>query len=414
MFPIFNTSTHIPLPHTQANHPLPGVNGQKGVARVCSASASSTITFEYRSWPDGSQPGSIDISHKGPCAVYMKKVDSAMADNNAVGPGWFKIFAEDYDAGAGKWCTEKVLANNGYLSVKLPSDIAGGYYLLRPELLALHQADKTPPDPQFYVGCAQLFLSSTGTVTPKDTVSIPGYVDMTKDHAAMTFNIWNQHMALPYPSIGPPVYSSSKTPKRSLQSRDMRQTQGLRPANCVLQNDNWCGIEVPSYNDETSCWAVRLPFFPLFPPLLSTLSAKPANTHLTPQTDKNCWDQTTTCYSSSGPTGSKNCHIWEAKCRTIQSGCKSGNFNGPPDAGKDLTPPLVKAVGLPPPMGMTGSAAPAPPPALSPEASPSPAPETSPAPMLQAGSGSGGSVDQCGPTNGGETCAAGLCCSSHG
>ena len=65
-------------------------------------------------------------------------------------------------------------------------------------------------------------------------------------------------------------------------------------------------------------------------------------------------------------------------------------------------------------MGMTGSAAPAPPPAVSPQASPAPAPEASPAPMLQAGSGSGGSVDQCGPTNGGETCAAGLCCSSHG
>ena len=241
-----------------------GVNGQKGVARVCKANAASTITFEYRTWPDGSQPGSIDISHKGPCAVYMKKVESAMADNNAVGDGWFKIFAEDYDNAAGKWCTEKIMDNNGFLSVKLPSDIAGGYYLLRPELLALHQADKSPPDPQFYVGCAQLFLSSTGTSVPKNTVSIPGHVDMTKDNAAMTFNIWNQPMKLPYPTFGPPIYT--RTSKRSLFVRETTQIQGLKPANCVLQNDNWCGIEVPSYNDESSCWAVRPPLPILFFP----------------------------------------------------------------------------------------------------------------------------------------------------
>lgn len=235
-----------------------GVDGQTGVSRVCPANAGSTLTFEYRTWPDGSHPGSsIDWSHKGPCEVYMKKVDSAIADNNAAGGGWFRIFAEDYDSSAGKWCTEKLLDNNGHFSVSIPNDIEGGYYLVRPELLALHNSNKSPPDPQFYVGCAQIFLKSNGAATPKDTVSIPGFVDMNKNAAAMTFNIYEEPMALPYPMFGPTVYTGSS--KRSLETREeMTQTEGLRPANCIMENSNWCGFEVKSYSDETGCWKVRI------------------------------------------------------------------------------------------------------------------------------------------------------------
>lgn len=70
-----------------------GFNGDKGVPRVVSVPQSAQLTFEFRLWPDGSNPGSIDPSHKGPCAVYMKKVDNAMADLG-YGNGWFKIWDE--------------------------------------------------------------------------------------------------------------------------------------------------------------------------------------------------------------------------------------------------------------------------------------------------------------------------------
>ena len=183
----------------------------------------------------------------------MKKVDSAAANDTAAGDGWFKIWNEDYDSSSGKWCTEKLIDNNGHLSVKIPADIAGGYYLVRSELLALQQADKTPPDPQFYVGCAQIFLSSTGSSTPGHTVSIPGYVDMS--NPAMTFSIYNQPMKLPYPMFGPPVYTSGSA-KRTLDTRTVQQAQGLKPVDCVLVNDNWCGREVASYSDQNGCWNV--------------------------------------------------------------------------------------------------------------------------------------------------------------
>lgn len=46
------------------------------------------------------------------------------------------------------------------------------------------------------------------------------------------------------------------------------------------------------------------------------------------------------CYETAPPTGSKNCKIWENKCSNIDDQCNAGNFNGPPNKGKDLTPKL--------------------------------------------------------------------------
>lgn len=180
----------------------------------------------------------------------MKKVDDGSNDtepqNKASGPGWFKIFENSYDNSTQKWCTERLIMDtNGMLSVKLPSDLASGHYLLRTEALALQEADKNPADPQFYVNCVQIFMNEpAGSSAPTNTVSIPGYVDMEKDKAALTFHIWDNQLALPYPQLGPPVYSGSSHSKRYFQTCDVSQTTqttGLRPDDCVLQVGNWCG-----------------------------------------------------------------------------------------------------------------------------------------------------------------------------
>ena len=233
-----------------------GVNGETGVSRVAGVKAGSKITFEWRDWPDGTKPGSIDPSHKGPCAVYMKKVDDSSASNNAAGDGWFKIMEDGYDSTAKKWCTEKLIPNNGHLQATIPKDLAPGYYLMRPELLALHATQATPPDPQFYVGCAQVFLTSDGSATPKDHVSIPGYVNMQTP--AMTYNIYATPLKLPFPDFGPPLYNPGSS-ERSLVTRDMTQTIGLKPADCVMENGNWCAVMPPSYTDQNGCWNVSVP-----------------------------------------------------------------------------------------------------------------------------------------------------------
>lgn len=134
-------------------------------------------------------------------------------------------------------CTEKVIQNNGLLSVDIPEDISGGYYLVRPELLALHMADKSPPNPQFYIGCAQIFLQSNGVAVPEDTVSIPGYVH-TGD-SSVTFNIYTPQW--PYPMPGPYPYGGGSGVNVSVnEARSPLQVQkeGLVPQGCVLSNAN--------------------------------------------------------------------------------------------------------------------------------------------------------------------------------
>jgi hypothetical protein len=121
--------------------------------------------------------------------------------------------------------------------VNIPNDIAGGYYLVRPELLALHQADKSPPNPQFYIGCAQIFLQSTGTAVPENTVSIPGYVHA--GDASVDFNIYTPQW--PYPMPGPASYESSSSNKDNAKfvgTSSEVQEEGLVPDGCVLSNAN--------------------------------------------------------------------------------------------------------------------------------------------------------------------------------
>ena len=303
-----------------------GYNGENGVARVCPADAGSTMTFEYRAIPDDSSAESIDISHKGPCAVYLKKVDSAVNDP-AVGDGWFKIWDDGYDESAGKWCTEKLRDNNGHFSVQLPSGLAAGYYLARPELLALHQADKTPSNPQFYIGCAQIFLNSTGTGKPSSTVSIPNYVQ--PGSPPVHFDIWTTPLALPYPMPGPAVANiTDDTASGSTNDKASNvQTEGLQPPSCILSAFNWCGTELVPYTTVEGCY----------------------------KASSACWAQAKTCYDTAPPTGSFGCRIWEAKCDGIQAQCTSGGstdnalVQGPPDYMKDLTPPASTLSPLPQP-----------------------------------------------------------------
>lgn len=193
-----------PVEDLTSNDMACGITGETGVSRVCAANQSSTLTFQFRQYPDASQAGVIASSHVGPCAVYLKQVSSAISDPG-YGDGWFKICESGYDEDTQEWCTTKLINAGGLLSVDMPSDLAGGYYLVRPELLALHNANAG--DPQFYTGCAQMFLDSDATAVPTETVAIPGYV--TKDDPSVTYNIYTTPLSLPYPKVGAGVVAAA-------------------------------------------------------------------------------------------------------------------------------------------------------------------------------------------------------------
>lgn len=58
------------------------------------------------------------------------------------------------------------------------------------------------------------------------------------------------------------------------------------------------------------------------------------------QSSQECWTQADECWGTYLPTGNKNCQIWQDKCTEIDTQCSAGNWNGPPNKGKVLTPEL--------------------------------------------------------------------------
>ncbi|PGH17075.1 hypothetical protein AJ80_04948 [Polytolypa hystricis UAMH7299] len=189
-----------------------GANGNEAVASVCPANAGSILTTQFSNRPGSSLSGSFDLGKRGPCAVYMKKVNSAAESGNATPEGWFKIWEFTYDKYTDEWCTDRLIANDGYLSFKVPNDIVGGNYLLRTEVVGFDLKAAPVPEPDIYVNCVQILTHSTATAKPT-TVSINEHlydIDLARlQSLARDRQFPNQSTIM-----GPPVYQSRLSPRR--------------------------------------------------------------------------------------------------------------------------------------------------------------------------------------------------------
>ncbi len=143
--------------------------------------------------------------------VYMTKVsDAASADGSSA---WFKIFQDGWaknPSGASGdddyWGTKDLNTCCGRISVKIPSDIPAGDYLLRAEVIALHTAGSSG-GAQLYMTCYQITVSGGGSATPSPTVNFPGAYKASDPGILV-----NIHAALAtYVVPGPAVYSGGST-----------------------------------------------------------------------------------------------------------------------------------------------------------------------------------------------------------
>jgi len=139
--------------------------------------------------------------------VYLAK------SGTGAGNVWFKIWQKGYDASRGKWCTDDMIDARGELrGITIPADLSPGNYLLRAEIIALHDAHM-PHGAQPYVHCAELTLTGSGSATPRG-VAIPGLYNDDD----LRFDLYRHYNSFAIP--GPAVYvpgsrkpsSSSSTP----------------------------------------------------------------------------------------------------------------------------------------------------------------------------------------------------------
>ncbi|CAJ2500886.1 Uu.00g037390.m01.CDS01 [Anthostomella pinea] len=117
----------------------------------------------------------IASSHKGPIMVYLAKVDNA-ASAGTSGLKWFKV--AEAGVSNGVWAVDTMISNGGWHYFTMPSCVAPGDYLMRVELIALHSAS-TQGQAQFYMECAQIRVTGSGSNTGSNTVSFPGAYSAT-------------------------------------------------------------------------------------------------------------------------------------------------------------------------------------------------------------------------------------------
>ncbi|ORY60224.1 glycosyl hydrolase family 61-domain-containing protein, partial [Pseudomassariella vexata] len=145
------------------------VDGSTGVDTTYAASEGDKITVQ---WDVSTHPGPITHFLFGP-------VDDA-SKATGIGAGWFKIDELDYTNGT--WANEVLLNNGGNYTFTLPTGLESGDYLLRSEMLALHGA-QTVGGAQFYIGCAQLTITGTGSAgSCSPTISLPGAYSAEDDN----------------------------------------------------------------------------------------------------------------------------------------------------------------------------------------------------------------------------------------
>jgi len=140
-------------------------NGGTSAALSANVPAGQTVTAIWAQW----------THQQGPVMVWMYKCSGAFTSCDGSGAGWFKIDQMGMTAPpltGTSWGTAVVMANLKWTST-IPATLAPGNYLIRHELLALHQADT----PQWYPECAQLTVTGSGTATPSGSylASIPSY-----------------------------------------------------------------------------------------------------------------------------------------------------------------------------------------------------------------------------------------------
>ncbi|KAH9211796.1 glycosyl hydrolase family 61-domain-containing protein, partial [Leptodontidium sp. 2 PMI_412] len=151
-----------PVTDLTSNDLACNVNGNVVPSGVTTTAANEGDTIKVQ-WDSSSHPGPITHFLYGPVN------DATMA--TGVG-SWIKI--DEFDSENGTWANEIMMAQDMTYSFKLPTGLTSGEYLLRSEMLALH-GSQTIGGAQFYMGCAQLKITGTGSAgscTPE--IQIPG------------------------------------------------------------------------------------------------------------------------------------------------------------------------------------------------------------------------------------------------
>ncbi|KAI1407734.1 lytic polysaccharide monooxygenase [Hypoxylon sp. FL1857] len=133
-----------------------GSKNAKGHAPV---PAGGIVHLQWNGWPE---------SHKGPVMDYLASCDGSCETVDKGTLRFFKIDQVGLVDGSkppGLWGSDQLIANNNSWMVEIPRQIQPGFYVLRTEIIALHNASNEI-GAQNYPQCINLQITGNGTDLP--------------------------------------------------------------------------------------------------------------------------------------------------------------------------------------------------------------------------------------------------------
>jgi hypothetical protein len=119
-------------------------------------SAGGTIDLQWTTW---------HVSHHGPVMDYLAPCGDDCTTVDKTKLQWTKIDEaglNEWVSQPGDWASDDLIANNNTWSMKIPSSIAPGKYVLRHEIIALHSANN-PDGAQNYPQCMNIEVTGSGS-----------------------------------------------------------------------------------------------------------------------------------------------------------------------------------------------------------------------------------------------------------
>ncbi|KAK8061897.1 hypothetical protein PG994_008263 [Apiospora phragmitis] len=167
--------------------------GGKPGALSATVAAGEKVELEWDTWPE---------SHHGPVLDYMAKCDGSCTSADPSALSFFKIDEAglvDGSSQPGKWASDDLIAAGNKWTVTVPADLAEGEYVLRHEIIALHEGNREG-GAQMYPQCINLKVTGGGSAAPAGTKATSFY---TETDPGIKFNIYQANSDYPIP--GPKV-----------------------------------------------------------------------------------------------------------------------------------------------------------------------------------------------------------------
>ncbi|RYP77488.1 hypothetical protein DL771_001061 [Monosporascus sp. 5C6A] len=169
-------------------------NGGTSAPLSAPVKAGENVTAVWKQWTHA----------QGPVMVWLYPCPNGFSNCDGKGKNWFKIDEMGLwgnNLNSENWGTATVMKKLQWSS-KIPASLKPGDYLIRHELLALHQANT----PQFYPECAQISVQGSGSAMPSGQylTSIPAYA--SQSDPGVTVDIY-QGGRTSYTPPGPKVWT---------------------------------------------------------------------------------------------------------------------------------------------------------------------------------------------------------------